>query len=127
MPPARNQLVQVRRASMVNSNPWNTAGNRSRKRRSTMFCKRVIQVDKTAGTIHDDIAGPPCECSRITTSCREARHFVYTACATMESTKIRESAGLRISRQVSFDKTPAHEPVRRLRSQRDKWGYRSLG
>src|ERR1700677_4360124 len=92
MPPARNQLVQVRRASMVNSNPWNTAGNRSRKRRSTMFCKRVIQVDKTAGTIHDDIAGPPCECSRITTSCREARHFVYTACATMESTKIRESA-----------------------------------
>src|SRR5580692_11669292 len=92
MPPARNQLVQVRRASMVNSNPWNTAGNRSRKRRSTMFCKRVIQVDKTAGNIHDDIAGPPCECSRITTSCREARHFVYTACATMESTKIRESA-----------------------------------
>src|SRR5580692_252440 len=77
MPAARNQLVQVRRRSVVKSKPQNTKGNRSHNRRSTMLCKRAIQVDKTIGIVHDVIAGPPCRCSVVTTSRREVRLFVY--------------------------------------------------
>ncbi len=76
MPPVRNQLVQVRRRSRVSNSPQNTRQNTSRRRRSIRFVKPRIQVDRSAGIFHDDIAGPLCVCSLATTSCEEAQRYV---------------------------------------------------
>ena len=76
MPPARNQAEAVRRCSEVQKMPTKIDSKRGRIRASSWQTKRMTRVDRNAGKLHDDMAGPPGGCCRLNHIMRGVSLFV---------------------------------------------------